>query len=191
MDRSFQPVAQALSDSSGHYILRVEKNTYHALMAIKMSDYGKSRLEYWAWQIPAAESLFVNPRYHRLEVYGVNAFSVQGSGSRSVFVYFRPMGLTRHKMWESLHDTAGAQMRMIGPALTTKDINVTIDGQPSTILCLTELNEKAKVGSMRAYLMQCALPETKKSNYVSRIDVTAVDPENHDTGEALLFWTNE
>ena len=191
LDRSFQPVAQALADSTGYYVLRVDKKTYSALVAIKMSDYGKSRIEYWAWKIPASESLAVNPRYHRLEVYGVNAFSVQGSGSRSVLVYFRPMSLTRHKTWESLHDTTGAQMGMIGSALTSKDITVTIDGEPSSILCLTEVSERVKVGSMRAYLMQCALPETKKSGDISRINVTVIDPENRDTGEALLFWTKE
>ncbi len=90
-DRSFNPVAQAVTDTTGHYTIKAEKKDYYALVAIRMSDYVKSRLEYWAWKIPPADTLSINPRYHRLEVYGMNAFTVQGSGSRSVFVYFRPM----------------------------------------------------------------------------------------------------
>ncbi|MBN1398701.1 MAG: carboxypeptidase regulatory-like domain-containing protein [Bacteroidetes bacterium] len=191
LNRFFKPVVQTLTDSTGYYILRFQEDAYHALAAIKMSDYGKSRVEYWAWRVPAVDSLTVNPRYHRLEVYGVNAFSVQGSGSRSVFIYFRPMSLTRYKKWESLHDTTGAQMEIIGPALTAKDITVTIDGQPSDILDITELKEKAKSGSMRAYLMQCTLPEMKKLNHNARIVVIVTDPENQDKGEALLFWQVE
>jgi hypothetical protein len=191
LNRSFQPVAQSTTDFAGHYSVLVDRAGYHALIAVKTSEYAKSRLEYWAWNIPPAESLSINPRYHRLEVYGMNAFSVQGSGSRTVFVFFRPMSLTRSIQWQSLHDSAGTAMETISPRLSVKDVVVAIDGEPSAILDLTEVREKTKTGFMRGYLMQCALSEKKKSAGVSRIVVTVTDSENHDVGEALLFWNRE
>jgi hypothetical protein len=190
-DRSFNPAAQAVTDSTGHYRMKVEKRDYYALLAIRMSDYAKSRLEYWAWKIPPADSLSINPRYHRLEVYGINAFAVQGSGSRSIFVYFRPMSLTRQKQWQTLHDTAGTQMHVICPTLTARDIAVTIDGEVSNIVDLSEVREKTKTGFMRGYFVQCALPETKRLGIPSRIVITVTDPENHDRGEGMLFWSGD
>ena len=190
-DRSFNPIAQAVTDSTGHYSIKAEKRDYYALVAIRMSDYIKSRLEYWAWKIPPADSLSINPRYHRLEVYGINAFVVQGSGSRSVFIYFRPMSLTRQGKWQALHDTAGTQMHVICPSLTAKDIDVTIDGHASNILDLSEVKEKTKTGFMRGYFVQCALPEAKRLGTPSRIVITVTDPENRDKGEGMLFWSGD
>jgi len=190
-DRSFNPIAQAVTDITGHYLIKVEKRDYYALVAIRMRDYVKSRLEYWAWKIPPADSLSINPRYHRLEVYGINAFAVQGSGSRSVFIYFRPMSLTRQGKWQSLHDTAGTQMHVMCPSLAAKDIEVTIDDQASKILDLSEVKEKTKTGFMRGYFIQCALPETKKLGTPSRIVITVTDPETRDKGEGMLFWSGD
>jgi hypothetical protein len=190
-NRMFQPVAQTVTDKMGYYSLKVEKRDYNSLLAIRMSDYGKTRLEFWAWKIPPADSLLIDPRYHRLEVYGLNAFVVQGSGSRSIFVYFRPMSLTRYAEWQSLHDTTGSEMRVIGPTLATKDIAVTIDGQVSNILDLCEVKEKAKVGFMRGYFIQCTLPNSKPRDTTSRIVIAVTDPENQDKGEGMLFWSGD
>jgi hypothetical protein len=190
-DRSFNPVAQVVTDTTGHYSIKAEKQEYYALVAIRMSDYAKSRLEYWAWKIPPADTLSINPRYHRLEVYGMNAFAVQGSGSRSVFIYFRPMSLTRQRRWQSLLDTAGRQMNLICSSLTAKDIAVTIDGHTSNILDLSEVKEKTKTGFMRGYFVQCALPNTQPLGLPARIVVTVADPENHDMGEGTLFWSGD
>ncbi|HTY38204.1 MAG TPA: carboxypeptidase-like regulatory domain-containing protein [Bacteroidota bacterium] len=190
-DRTFNPVAQTVTDSTGHYVIRAEKRDYMALLAIRMSDYAKSRLEYWAWNIPPADTLMINPRYHRLEVYGLNAFAVQGSGSRSVFIYFRPMSLTRQAKWLALHDTAGTQLSAVCSALAPKDISVTIDGRVSKILDLDEVKETTKTGFMRGYLIQCALPESRPTGGPSRIVLTVTDPENSDKGEGLLFWSGQ
>jgi hypothetical protein len=168
MGRHFQPVVQAITDSNGYYSLKAERKHYRAL---------------------AANSLVMNPRYERLEVRGVNAFIVQRSGSNSVFVCFRPMSLTRYKKRESLHDSTCSHMSMIGPVLSAKDVTVKVDGEPSTILCLTQVSERTKTGAMTGYLMQCTLPDTKKSADHSRITIMVTDPENCDKGEALLLWT--
>jgi len=190
-DRSFTPVAQAVTDSTGGFSMKVEKKRYYALAAIRLGDYVKSRLEYWAWNILPADSLTINPCYHRLEVYGMNAFVVQGAGRHVVFVYFRPMSLTRQKEWASLHDTAGAQMQVMCPILSAKDIAVTIDDHPSNIVDLSEVKEEKQTGFMRGYLVQCSLPQTKRPGPPSRIVLTVIDPENHDKGEGMLFWSDD
>ena len=81
MNDPFEPVAQAIMDSTGPCSLVVGKENYLALTAIRMNDYGKTRLEYPATCLHAKDSLDINPCYGRPEIHGVNAFSVQGSGS--------------------------------------------------------------------------------------------------------------
>ena len=50
------------------------------------------RLEYWAWNVIADRDLVINPQYYRLELYGLTAFRIQGSGS-GLMVCVRPMCL--------------------------------------------------------------------------------------------------
>jgi len=99
--RDFSTAYETYSDKTGHYTLTgVEKGQYMALFALRMKDYVYSnavpekdmRLEFWAWNIIADKDLTINPRYHRLELYGFQVFEVMG-GPPYLWAYVRPMSL--------------------------------------------------------------------------------------------------
>lgn len=93
-DDRFRDAASTHSDAAGRYVLNPPKGRYTALLAVK--DYQTKHLEYWAWNVPADRDLEVNPRFDRLELYGVQAWRPPGAYP-SVQIYFRPMSLTRVK----------------------------------------------------------------------------------------------
>ena len=190
MDRTFHPVAEAISDLSGRYELRVPPGQYTALLAIRDSDYRASRLEYWAWDIPATIDLEINPRYDRMEIYAMNAFRPQG-GYPSYLIYFRPMSLS---MVESgmKHDSTFLTKPVIdiAPALTQDDLEVRINDEIVPILAMSRVQESGGQSTMFGYLVQCALPRGVKTQALDRIRIVATDPASGDQGEGLLFVRN-
>ena len=59
----FENAYETLTDKNGRFSIEVEKGTYYCLYAIKESDYGKTKLEYWAWNLPIYDDLEINPEY--------------------------------------------------------------------------------------------------------------------------------
>ena len=136
----FENAAEGVSDKDGRYALTVPRGTYMALASVK--DYQVKSLEYWAWNVPAEQDLEINPRFDRLEVYGINAWHPHG-GYPSYQIYFRPMSLTR--TIKAVQDAGGmdnlGKLKVIdiAPELTADNIQVTIDGQPVTVLQLNKV----------------------------------------------------
>ena len=94
----FKTAYETLSDKNGYYtLIGVEKGCYFAMFALRMKDYPKAnivptkdmRLEFWAWNVIADRDLIINPRYHRLEIYGTSAFRT----NQGLMIYTRPMSL--------------------------------------------------------------------------------------------------
>ncbi|MEG8947953.1 carboxypeptidase-like regulatory domain-containing protein [Rosettibacter firmus] len=94
-NKNFENLYQTLTNKSGYFSLNVPKGFYYCIYAIKPSDYGKTKLEYWAWNIPALNDFEINPKYDRLEIYGMNAFEPQVGPFETYMIYFRPMSLTK------------------------------------------------------------------------------------------------
>lgn len=187
MDNKFDPVTETTSDAKGHFALRAHPGHYMALVAIRDSDYTSSRLEYWAWNVPLDENLEINPRYHRLEVYAMNAFRPQG-GYPSYFVYFRPMSLSMLHSGVARDSSFLSQDKLnIAPELQPRDLEVQINDEEVQILTLTRVKESGGNTLMYGYLLQCSLPVRQSSNSYDRIRIVAVDPESKDMGEGLLF----
>ena len=97
MDKHFHTVDSASTDSAGYYcITNVKPGRYMALTAVRWNEYVRfsklpeqdRRLEFWAWNIMADKDLTINPRYHRLELYGTTAFCP--TGTNALIVYTRP-----------------------------------------------------------------------------------------------------
>ncbi len=101
------------------------------------------------------------------------------------------MSLSRHQKLKSLHDTTDAGVLMIAPPLSAIDIAVDLNGQQSMILSLTKVLERTKGRPMLGYLIHCTLPDVKMSAGEYRITINATNPENHDKGEALHFWSGD
>jgi len=187
MDPTFHPAGETVSDALGQYELRVPRGQYMALLAIRDSEYRSSRLEYWAWDVPATNDLEINPRYHRMEIYAMNAFRPQG-GYPSYMIYFRPMSLS---MVESgmKHDSTFLAKPVIdiAPPFTKGDLEVHINDEVVPILAMSRVRESGGQSAMFGYLVQCALPKGENAQAFDRIRIVASDRASGDKGEGLLF----
>jgi len=107
-NKDFSTAYETYSDNTGHYVLEaVAKGQYIAMFAMRIEEYPRSnavsyedmRLEFWAWNVIADKDLTINPRYHRLELYGFRVFEVTG-GCPYLMAYVRPMSLGKHLTYE-------------------------------------------------------------------------------------------
>jgi hypothetical protein len=186
----FDNAAEGVSDKYGRYSLTAPKGTYMALAAVK--DYQVKSLEYWAWTVPAERDLEINPRFDRLEVYGINAWRPQG-GLASYQIFFRPMSLTRtvKKVTEAggMENLGKLPVIDIAPELTADDIQVTIDGQPVKVLQVNKVREAAGPNQyLFGYLIQVPLPEKKPVTEYFPITITLTDRSTGEKGEGCLFF---
>jgi hypothetical protein len=188
-DSKFGDVVTAKSDENGHYSLTAPKGHYMALVAVK--HYMRKYLEYWAWNVPGDQDLEINPRFHRMEVYAINAWRPQGAYP-SYQIYFRPMSLsmTMAKIKEtgSMADFQKLPMIDIAPNFNKDDIKVAINGQKVGILETNRVREAVGENQyMFGYLIQVKLPEKKSDKPYSVITITLTDPATGDKGEGCLF----
>ena len=104
MHKDFSTAYETYSNEMGYYTLEnVEKGQYMAIFAMRLKEYPRAnavseedmRLEFWAWNIIADKDLTINPRYHRLELYGFQVFEVFG-GAPYLMAYVRPMSLSKY-----------------------------------------------------------------------------------------------
>ena len=185
----FENAAATRSAADGSYSLTVEPGLYMALAAVK--DYQVSKLEYWAWNVPAAGEVEINPRFDRLEVYGLNAWRPQG-GYPSFQIYFRPMSLT---MTVAAVTKAGGMDKLgglpfidIAPELKARDIVVKIDGEVVEVLRVNKVQEASSpTQALYGYLIQTPLPKAPATGDWITIDVTLTDPATGEKGEGRLF----
>lgn len=52
-----QYIDTTYSDKTGQYSLRVKKGKYKGMAAVKMEDYSKTKLEFWAYEVPANKNI--------------------------------------------------------------------------------------------------------------------------------------
>jgi len=185
----FENAAATRSAQDGSYSMTVEAGMYIAFAAVK--DYQVSKLEYWAWNVPAFGELEIDPRFDRLEVYGLNAWRPQG-GFPSYQIYFRPMSLT---MTVAAVTKAGGMDKLgglpfidIAPGLSAKDITVKIDGETVEALRVNKVQEASSpTQALYGYLIQTPLPKSAASGDWITIDVTLSDPATGEKGEGRLY----
>lgn len=168
------------SDSTGQYSLLVKKGKYSGLAAVRMEDYGKTRLEFWAYEIPAYKDLNINIRYHRLEVYGVNIFQIQGAYP-GYSIYFRPMSLTRYATADK-----ESEILDIAPPADQVDIEVMINGESAKINSIQKVEEYTGKQKMYAYLIHTDLGKQTDDAY-DEFQIIVGDKGNGDQGEAVYF----
>jgi hypothetical protein len=154
-----------------------------------LKDYTVWFLEYWAWNVPVTDTLELSPRIGGLELYALNAFRPQGAWP-SLFVYFRPMSLSRYRAdQERISEASEEEIVDIAPPLQTDNITVDINGSRVEVVCLNPVREYVGEGNhMDACLVQVSLPDEFDSARHSRIDIALHDPETDERGEATTFW---
>lgn len=166
-NKKFENLYETITDKDGFFSMTVKKKSYYCIYAIKLVDYGKTKLEYWAWNIPAYNDLEINPKYERMEIYGMNAFEPQVSPHETYMVYFRPMSLTKSlefqgkKNKKEIEQKAIAEKNTIDIApntISNDELIVKINEYKSEVVDINKITEYARGTYMYGYLIQIRKP---------------------------------
>lgn len=188
------------TDKQGFYSLEnVKVGKYMAMHALRLKEYPRAnqvpdddkRLEFWAWNIIADRDLAINPKYHRLELYGTNAYKVEG-GYPGLFIYTRPMStgkLLSYSKEIQLNKTLAEEVADISVKPEHFKVKVYIDDKEIKVNSIQPVTEY--VGNnkpMGAFLIQTELPKEKTDKPYLRIRVVAENTEEGEKGENIIFY---
>lgn len=182
-DQNFKDVYTTFSDIDGNYSLEIEKGTYYGLASVRMQDYGKTKLEFWAWNLIVDNDMNLDIKYDKLEVYGVNVFRVQGAYP-GYTIYFRPMALSRY-----FEENADQNNPDLAPEKENLDVQVYINDKPVIVNLVQKVKEFAGKDTLNAYLIHTDLGE-HKNNGKTKIRIVLKDKKYGDIGEAYYFLEN-
>jgi len=202
---NFSEAYSTYSDANGNYKLKdVKKGIYLAMYVIRPKEYHRKnavpqedmRLEFWAWNVIADNDLTINPRYDRLELYGLNAFMVIGGGS-GIFLYVRPMSLGKLLGYSSDIYTNKSKLEEVvdinvypehfKAEVFVNDKSVKINSiQKVEEIAATE-NKSATIG----YLINIDYNITKKPEKPLKIRVVGENTELKEKGESICFFKIE
>lgn len=170
----FTTAYSAYTDSGGYYTIPdVAKGKYMAIYGIRPKEYPLQsevakedmRLEFWAWNVVADKDLTINPRYHRLELYGTTVFRLQG-GYPGVIIYTRPMSLGRHLSSQQEGDTSvDAIVSDLSVDPDDIEFKVYADDVPVAIQSVQPVMEYIGGDRQIAYLIYADLPEKQPEKY--------------------------
>lgn len=179
---------ETFTDENGFFSMEVEPGTYYCLYAITENDYGKTKLEYWAWDLPIYKDLEINPKYDRMEVYGIHGFEPKRSPFDTYMLYFRPMSLTKALNVPNLpkSDTVN-----IAPNTISEDeLLVKVNGIPTKVLAIDRIREYTRNGKyMFAYMIQIMKPKedehdiSNPSELVDGYDKITIELTSKETNE--------
>lgn len=197
---NFTEAYTGYSDKDGYYsIPNVEKGKYMAIYALRIEQYPRElkvaekdmRLEFWAWNVIADKDLTINPRYHRLELYGTTVFKENG-GYPAIMLYTRPMSLGRMLAYgEALYkDKKKAEDEQVDISAEPEDIEFKVwaDDEPVTIRSVQPVQEYVGGGRQMAYLLYLDLPKKQTGKYC----IFRVEAHNSayggEKGENIYFY---
>ncbi len=192
-DKRFtKAVAETTTDRKGYYEIKLKKGRYYCMSALNMEQYivtGSTlpaedlRLEFWGWNYIVDRDTVFNMQYHRLEVYGINVFSIQG-GTPGYMIYCRPMSLTKTLDYGL---PSKGKVRL-APSPENMKIKVTVNGEEVAVLNKQEVEEYwSETESTNAYLLTVDLPKKRNALPYLVFRVQMTDLENGDMGEATYF----
>ncbi len=187
-NRDFSTAAETLSRKDGSYTLQVDRGRYIALASMRMDEYPKQsklprkdqKLEFWLWNLIADKDLEINIRYHKLEVYGVNIFRIQGA-TPGYTIYFRPMSLTRY------FSSKASETMDLCPDKDEISIKVEVNGKPLKINSLQKVSEYVKKGLCYGYIVHVPLHRNLSDDNYDIFRIVVEDLKNGDKGEAIYM----
>ena len=166
--------------------------------AINMDEYPNAgstlpdleqRLEFWGWNFIADRDTTFNIKYHRMEVYGVNIFQIQGAVP-GYTIYCRPMALTRCQAWHKGGDQPG--FAALAPPIDKAKITITINDEEVKIKMAQEVKEYFSDDTYsNAYLLFVDHPEQRIYRPYETIRIYIEDTENGDKGEATYHFESK
>jgi hypothetical protein len=199
-NRAFANLYETMSDKRGNYSMAVKEGDYYCLYAIKLSEYRVNRLEYWAWNVPVHSDMVINPRYDRMEIYGINVFEPQVTPQETYMVYFRPMSLVktlavaaRREVDEKNFRSAGraegllsltGQLTDMAPdSITAAELTVEVNGARAEIVAINKIKEYARGFFMYGYLVQILKPKDDRRLEL-KYDTISITLHSAETGES-------
>jgi len=197
----FSVAYETVTDKDGYYILdNVEKGRYLSLYALRLKEYPREdavpdedkRLEFWAWNVIADRDLTINPRYHRLELYGTNVFQVEG-GYPGMMIYTRPMstGKLLSFVKEIVLDKAKAEQNADISVLPENfEVRVFADDEELTVNSIQSVIEYAGEENLplRGFIINVDKPKGKPDKPYIIFRVEGYDKEYGERGENLYFY---
>jgi len=200
--KDFSTAYETYSNENGYYTLEnVEKGQYMAMFAMRLKEYPRAnavseedmRLEFWAWDVIAEKDLTMNPRYHRLELYGFHVFEVLG-GAPYLMAYVRPMSLSKYIAYEKdvyLDKEKSEKVSDISVELKDIEFKLYAGNEPLTIHSVQSLIEYEGENNqnMRAFFLQFDRPKNFSGDdyCIFRIEATH-SAFGVEKGENLYFY---
>lgn len=190
-------------DEQGHYSAEIEPGLYNSVYVCDEDLYGKSKLEFWGWNLELNQSQILNAQFDTMEVYSLSAWASNG-GSNSIFASFRPMSLTKAKApnYQQVEmNNKQVAMFDIAPKLNMQAIKGYLDEQPLELIGYNWSYEKvASCGQvsegvntsngcvMPMIIAQFKKPKMVKGLHTLKIDIT--DSETGDFGQGITHFTS-
>lgn len=198
-NKAFENIYETLSDVDGNYSMKVKKNDYYCLYAIKLSEYRVNKLEYWTWNVPVYKNLTINPKYDKMEIYGINVFEPQVTPQETYMIYFRPISLFKSlqiasnqkvdkkkfqkaKQTEKLFDSSDKIINMSPNSISSEELTIEVNGVKSKIVSINKITEYARGFLMYGYFVQILKPENNK-NMKLEYDLISITLDSKETGE--------
>ena len=198
MDGRFNAIESVVTDSVGFYLMNgIKPGKYMALTAIKWDEYVRfsklpeqdRRLEFWAWNIIADKDLIINPRYHRLELYGTTAFCP--TGTNALMVYTRPMSTTEAMKYdEKLYRDNNNGVIDYSVKLEDFQVQAFIDDREVKIRHIANTTEQYGNQKMGAFILMLDYNVRHDDRTVHKIRITAENVKYHEKGENICFFQN-
>lgn len=202
-DRAFKNPYQTYSDKNGNFSMQVAKGNYNCIYATKVSDYRKTKLEYWAWNVPIFEDMEINPQYNNMEIYGINVIEPQVTPYETYMIYFRPMSLKKiikliesqnvdkksfekvGKVEQLLYATEDNVFNVAPDSISSDELTVKINGIESKVVNIERVKEYARGMNMYGYFIQVIKPEVVSLMDTS-YDKISIILRSEETGEIGL-----
>ncbi len=199
----FSEAYSTYSDTKGNYELSgVKKGKYIAMYVIRPKEYPRQnavppkdmRLEYWAWNVVADRDLIINPRYHRLELYGLTAFRVHGSGP-GLMVYVRPMSLAKLLTYsDDIYTNKERINNEVDISVHPENFKVKafIDDEPVKINSIQSINEYVGEDKLPliGYILHLEINKRADKPYII-IRIEGTNLEYNEKGENIYFYEIE
>lgn len=187
-------------DKNGRYQAEIEPGLYNSMYVCDEDLYGKTKLEFWGWNLTLEQSQVIDAQFDTMEVYSLSVWASNG-GSNSIFASFRPMNLAKALNVSSnykqiMHNGEQIAVIDIAPKLTSDTVKGFIGEQPLELISYSWAMEK--VGScgnapegistengcyMPMIIAQFNKPKLKAGRHIVKIDIT--DSETGDFGQGI------
>lgn len=183
----------ATCDKKGRYSAEIEPGLYNSMYVCDETQYGKTKLEFWGWNLMLDKTQTLDAQFDTMEVYSLSTWASNG-GSNSIFASFRPMSLVKalSPSYQQV-EMNGKKLAMfdIAPTLTMDVIKGYLDEQPLELVGYNWSYEKVAscgdvpegIESKNGCVMPMIIAQFKKPKMAAGLHTLKIDITDSDTGD--------